>query len=205
MHKTIIRCSIAMLVAASAAGCWMSSDSDEDKKGKSSQSQQAPDLKAEIMNAADLITWIKTKDKQTEMQRDESFAKLKNKYVVFKGNVRNVGQTAFGGKTYVSLRVDKLDMFENINVQFNVPESLKGAVSGWMKDEVRIMRGKITGTGDLEDDACCSDGSIVSEEQYAEAGGSTASGSKDIKSEISKEVDDALESIDKAADALKNL
>jgi len=212
------RCAMALLCTGIMSGCWMSSDSDNDKNKQQSQVQQAPDLKAEVKNAADLIAWIKIKDKQTELQRDESFAKLKNKYVVFKGNVRNIGKTAFGGKTYVSLRVDKLNMFENINIQFNVPDSLKDTVAAWMKDEVHVMRGQITGSGDLEDDAECSNGSVVDDAKYAEVStNAVCEGVKDTKSEIRKKVNDAFKGVDtdklkssvddlkKAADALKNL
>jgi len=218
MNKVISKCVVSCLCVGILSGCWMSSDSDKDKKKQQSQVQQAPDLKAEVKNAADLIAWIKIKNKQTELQRKESFAKFKNKYVVFKGNVRNVGKTAFGGKTYVSLRVDKLDMFENINIQFNVPDALKDTVAAWMKDEVHVMRGQITGSGDLEDDAVCSNGSVVDDAKYAEvAANAVCEGVKDAKSEIRREVNEALKDVDteklkssvddlkKAADALKNL
>lgn len=219
MNKTTTKCVFAGLCIGMMSGCWMSSDSDKDKKKQQQQQvQQAPDLKTEVKNAADLIAWIKIRNKQTELQRKESFAKLKNKYVVFKGNVRDVGKTAFGGKTYVSLRVDKLSMFENINIQFNVPESLKDTVVAWMKDEVHVMRGKITGSGDLEDDATCSDSSVVDDAKYAEVvTGATSEGVKDAKSEIRKKLNEAVKSVDreklkasiddlnKAAEALKNL
>ena len=124
------------------------------------------ELKAEAKNAEDLIKWIRARDKQTEFQREASFEKLKGKNVVFRGEVRDVGTTAFSGETYVSLKVARLNMFENINIQFNVPASLKPTVSAWSKGEIHVMKGRIEGTGDLEDDAMCVSADIVSEEEY---------------------------------------
>ncbi len=195
--KAVVWGIVWMLNVCAVSGCWFSSDSDADKKKQQSQGQQAPNRKAEVKNAADLIAWIKIKNKQTELQRKESFAKFKNKYVVFKGNVRNVGKTAFGGKTYVSLRVDKLNMFENINIQFNVPDALKDTVAAWMKNEVYVMRGQVTGSGDLEDDAVCSNASVVDDAKYAEvAPNAVCEDVKDVKSGIRESMRDALNGVD---------
>ena len=135
------------------------------KQGKLSQ------FIAEVGNGEDLITWLKGKSGQTEIQNKETFAKMKGKMIILKGQVKNIGQTMFSNKTYVSLRVDKVGMFNNIDIQFNVPDSLKGTVAQWMKDEVHIMRGKLKGTGDLEDDASCEDGEIIAQEKYDEVVG----------------------------------
>ena len=123
----------------------------------------------EIGNGEDLVAWIKGKSGQTELQNMETFAKMKGRMVVLRGEVKNIGQTMFSSKTYVSLRVAKVGMFDNIDVQFNVPDSLKPTVTAWMKGETHIMRGKLTSTGDLEDDAKCEDGEVVTEEKFNEA------------------------------------
>jgi len=123
----------------------------------------------EIGNGDDLIAWLKGKSGQTNLQNKETFAKQKGRIVVLRGEVKNIGQTMFSSKTYVSLRVAKVGMFDYIDVQFNVSDSLKPTVTAWMKGENHIMRGKLTSQGDLEDDAKCDDGEIVSEEKFNEA------------------------------------
>ena len=123
----------------------------------------------EIGNGDDLIAWLKGKSGQTNLQNKETFAKQKGRIVVLRGEVKNIGQTMFSSKTYVSLRVAKVGMFDYIDVQFNVPDSLKPTVTAWMKGESHIMRGKLTSQGDLGDDAKCDDGEIVSEEKFNEA------------------------------------
>lgn len=123
----------------------------------------------EIGNGEDLVAWIKGKSGQTELQNKETFAKMKGRMVVLRGEVKNIGQTMFSSKTYVSLRVGKVGLFDNIDVQFNVPDSMKPTVTAWMKGEAHIMRGKLTSTGDLEDDAKCEDGEVVTEEKFNEA------------------------------------
>ena len=132
MMNTIKRITgLACLAAAViCSGCWFSSD-DAD----SSKAQSAPmDLKAEIKNASDLIDWIKVRKDQTEIQKKDAFSKLKGKLVVFRGEVREVGKTAFGGKPFVSLKVGKLDMFENINIQFNFKDSQASTVAAWARE-----------------------------------------------------------------------
>lgn len=124
---------------------------------------------AEIGNGNDLVEWIKGRKGQTSLQSSEAFAKMKGRTVVLRGEVRNIGQTAFSGKTYVSLCAAKISAFNSADVQFNVPDSLKPTVLTWMKGENRIMRGRLTSRGDLEDDAECDNGEIVSEERFNEA------------------------------------
>ena len=123
------------------------------------------DLKSEIENAKAAINWIKSKEKMTELQQEASFKKLVGRMVVFKGEVREVGEKMLGG-TFVSLKVDKLDAFENINVEFIVPNSMKDVVSEWGVGETHVMRGCIEGVGDLEDDLSCKRGEIVQESEY---------------------------------------
>ena len=124
---------------------------------------------SEIGNGDDLIAWLKGKSGQTDIQNKETFAKMKGRIVVLRGEVKNIGQTMFSSKTYVSLRVAKVGMYNHIDVQFNVPDSLKPTVTAWMKGEVHIMRGKLGSQGDIEDDAKCDNGEIVATEKYDEA------------------------------------
>lgn len=126
-------------------------------------------LIAEIGNGNDLIEWLKGKSGQTDMQNKETFAKMKGKNIALKGEVKNIGETMFSGKPYVSLRVAKVGLFEHIDVQFNFPEDKKGVIKIWMKGESRILRGKLNGTGDLEDDASCENGEVITEDAYWEA------------------------------------
>lgn len=143
---------------------------------------------AEIGNGDDLIAWLKGKSGQTDIQNKETFGKMKGRFIVLRGEVKNIGQTMFSSKTYVSLRVAKVGMFDYIDVQFNVPDSLKPTVTAWMKGETHIMRGKLTSQGDLEDDAKCDDGEIVSEEKFDEAVNLKAA-MEDIKWQL-KEIDE---------------
>ena len=126
---------------------------------------------AEIGNGEDLVAWLKGKQQQTELQNRETFAKMKGKTIILRGSVRDVGKTMFSGTTYVSLRVDKVGAFGHIDIQFNVPKTLQSEVMTWMKDETHIMRGRISGEGDISDDATCDDGEIVAEERYKEVVG----------------------------------
>ena len=177
MKKMKVSCALCIAATTCLTGCWFGSDSDKDKKNvkASAQKQVQVNLKQDYMNAEALISYIKNKKDQTELQRSEGFKKLKGKTVVFKGEVRNVGTTMFGGKTYVSLKVGSLNMFENINIQFNVPESLKTTVGSWARGEIHILRGTITGQGDMEDDAVCENASVVDSAKYDEIVGASVS------------------------------
>ena len=142
----------------------------------------------EIGNGDDLIAWLKGKRDQTDIQNNETFAKMKGRMVVLRGEVKNIGQTMFSSKTYVSLHVAKVGMFDYIDVQFNVPDSLKPTVTAWMKGETHIMRGKLISRGDLVDAAKCDDGEIVSEEKFNEAA-NLKEAMEDIKWQL-KEIDE---------------
>ena len=124
------------------------------------------DVNAEIKNGQELVSWLKVKDGQTSLQNKDALAMFKGKYVILKGKVREVGRTMFGEEVYVSLTVGQKDMFERMNVQFNVPGPLEGVVKSWQKGEIRIMRGQVRDDGDLEDDASCINSEPVSEEKY---------------------------------------
>lgn len=56
-------------------GCWFESDSDKDKKDvkTSAQKQVQVNLKQDYLNADALISYIKNKKDQTELQRSEGF------------------------------------------------------------------------------------------------------------------------------------
>lgn len=192
-------------------GCWFGSDSDKDKKNvkASAQKQVQVNLKQDYMNAEALISYIKNKKDQTELQRSEGFKKLKGKTVVFKGEVRNVGTTMFGGKTYVSLKVGSLNMFENINIQFNVPESLKTTVGSWARGEIRILRGTIKGQGDMEDDAVCENASVVDSAKYDEIVGASVSNARQnaqipAAENVASKAESAFGSLKKMASSISN-
>lgn len=112
-------------------------------------------------NGEDLVSWIRGKGDQTELMRDDSFARLKGKTVMLKGKVREVGKTVFSEELYVSLTVGQLNAFERINVQFNMRETQRDKVKSWNQGEVHTIRGRITEQGDLQDDAKCDLGEIV--------------------------------------------
>ena len=119
-------------------------------------------------NGNDLILWVRDTN-LSELQKDNAFKGMIGKSVVVKGTVKNVGKTAFGNKTYVSLRVGKINMFQNIDIQFNLKDENDEVVLNCRKGENLIMRGTICDRGDLEDDAKCSNGEVVDEQTYAEA------------------------------------
>ena len=183
---------------ALCSGCWFGSDDDHSKKA-----QSAPmDLKAETQTASELVDWIKVRKDQTEIQKKEAFGKLKGKMVAFRGEVREVGKTAFGGKPFVSLKVGKLDMFENINIQFNVKESQASTVAAWNKGETHILRGRIKGNGDLQDDASCDNAEIVSDEEYLAVVGEKVS---DLKSKVRETLgENTTDKLESSLDDLKN-
>lgn len=123
----------------------------------------------EMGNGEELVEWIKGKSGQTELQNKETFAKMKGRVVVLRGEVYDVGQTMFVAKTYVTLRVGKVGMFDHIDVQFIVPDSLKPTVMAWMKGETHSMRGKLTSARGFGVDAECEDSEVVAEEKLNEA------------------------------------
>lgn len=144
------------------------------------------DLKSEVQNASDLVSWIKVREDQTEIQRNDTFSKFKGKMVVFRGEVREVGKTVFGGRLFVSLTVGELNEFENINIQFNFKNSQETMVAAWGKGETHVLRGRINGRGDMFDDVSCDTVEIVQEEKYHELwvqGGSDFPDNKEKKSE----------------------
>lgn len=114
-----------------------------------------------IANGESLVNWIRARGKQTRMIRDKTFAQLKGKTVLLTGRVRQVGKTALGDKVYVSLKVGEMNVFETINIQFNMQESHVEQVEAWSLDEVHTLRGVIKGRGDLEDDAVCDFSRVV--------------------------------------------
>ena len=123
---------------------------------------------SEVGNGEDLIAWLKGKRGQTDLQNKATFDKMKGKWIIVKGEVKNIGETTFGHKAYVSLRVGKVGMFEYIDIQFNVPDSLKGTIKTWMKGENHVMRGILMGKGDIQDDAVCENSEIIPDEKYNE-------------------------------------
>ncbi|MBR4652841.1 MAG: zinc ribbon domain-containing protein [Kiritimatiellae bacterium] len=114
-----------------------------------------------VKNGNALIAWVKDKGGRTDLARDEAFAKLKGKTAILRGRVREIGNTALSGELFVSLTVGRISSLENLNIQFNVRESQAEKVKMWNKGEVRTMRGRIMGQGDLSDDAVCDLGEIV--------------------------------------------
>lgn len=149
----------------------VTSDDENGRERKSSVQSQVMgderkvDSAQEIQNAKAAIKWVKTKDSMTELQRNATFKKFKGQWAIFKGEVREVGEKVFGG-TFVSLKVDRLSEFENVNIEIVVPDALKETVCGWSVGETRVLRGCIEGTGDLEDDLTCRRGEIVEEADY---------------------------------------
>lgn len=112
-------------------------------------------------NGETLIAWIRNKKNQTDLARDDAFARMKGKTVLLRGKVREIGKTAFSEEVFVSLTVGQLDAMERINVQFNVRESQVPVVKSWNKDEIHTMRGRIMEQGDLADDAKCDLAEVV--------------------------------------------
>ena len=162
-----------MVVAASLTGC--------DKIEKIVNKKPAPvpmNLVAEKSTAAELVDWVKNwkSGKLTDLQRDQAFEKLKGRMVVFKGEVREIGTTMLDEKLFVSLKVGKINMLEDLNVQFNLPEAAKSTVAAWKKGEAHVLRGRVEKKGDLEDDAVCEDSEVVSIEVFDKDASSAPSG-----------------------------
>lgn len=124
---------------------------------------------AELRTAYELISWIKSQEKMTELQRKQMFGKLKGRMVIVVGEVREIGKTTFGSKTFVSLTVGKISTFEKANIQFNVPDSLTNTVIGWQKGETHVMRGCVKETGDLADDVVCDKAEILDKSETLNA------------------------------------
>ncbi len=121
------------------------------------------DIDAEIKAGALMVDWIKIRDKLTDLQNKEGFKELKGKMVIVSGEVREIGKTTIGDHTFVSLKVDKKSTFKNVNVQFNVPDSLASTVIKWQKGERHVMRGSVDALGDLVDDIVCEKAEILDE------------------------------------------
>lgn len=124
---------------------------------------------AELKKAYELISWIKSQDKMTELQRKQMFGKLKGQMVIVVGEVREIGKTTFGSKTFVSFTVGKISTFEKANIQFNIPDSLTSTVIGWQKGETHVMRGCIKEIGDLVDDVVCDKAEILDKSETLNA------------------------------------
>ena len=128
------------------------------------------DIHTALKNGQELISWLGKRNSLNSLQNDEAFSHMKGKTIVVKGKVRDVGRTTFGEHVYVSLTVGQIDMFERMNIQFNVSDMVAETVKSWMKGEERIMRGWIKEEGDLiGDDVICTDGEPVPFEPYQEA------------------------------------
>ena len=123
------------------------------------------DIGAEIKTGIKMIEWIKVRDKMTDLQNDEIFKGLKGQMVIVSGEVREIGKTTIGDHTFVSLMVDKKSTFKNVNVQFNVPDSLARTVIKWQKGEGHFMRGRVNAHGDLVDDIVCEKAEILDENE----------------------------------------
>ena len=133
-----------------------------------SEKQEKPipmDIVAEIKTGSQMIEWIKVRDKMTDLQNGEVFKELKGQMVIVSGEVREIGKTTIGNHTFVSLKVDKKNTFENVNVQFNVSDSLASTVIKWQKGERHIMRGSVDALGDLVDDVVCKKAEILDENE----------------------------------------
>lgn len=139
---------------------YTASESQERELSAMAASSKVTDEEA-ARNGEDLVAWIRNKSGQTEIARNDAFAKLKGKTVLLRGKVREIGKTTFSDEVFVSLTVGQLSVLERINVQFNVRESCTDKVKTWNRDEVHVMRGRISGQGDLNDDAVCDIAEIV--------------------------------------------
>jgi len=133
----------------------------EKEENDSIVASSAVSMKDAIRNGEDLVAWIRNKNGQTDLARDDAFARLKGKTVLLRGKVREIGKTAISDEVFVSLTVGQLDMLERINVQFNLRASIADKVKSWNKDEMHTMRGRIKDQGDLCDDAICDIAEIV--------------------------------------------
>jgi len=107
------------------------------------------------------------------------------------------------------LKVGSLNMFENINIQFNVPESLKTTVGSWARGEIRILRGTIKGQGDMEDDAVCENASVVDSAKYDEIVGSSVSDARQnaqipAAENVASKAESAFGSLKKMASSISN-
>ena len=123
------------------------------------------DIDAEVKTGTLMIDWIKIRDKLTDLQNEECFKEIKGKMVIVSGEVREIGKTTIGNHTFVSLKADKKSTFKNVNIQFNVPDSLASAVIKWQKGESHVMRGCVDALGDLVDDVVCEKAEILDENE----------------------------------------
>ena len=76
------------------------------------------------------------------------------------------------------------------------------ANTAWNKGETHILRGRIKGNGDLQDDASCDNAEIVSDEEYLAIVGEKVSDLKGkVREALGENTTDKLES---SLDDLKN-
>ncbi|MCR5413262.1 MAG: hypothetical protein K6F50_00860 [Kiritimatiellae bacterium] len=162
MNKIIKGVFLAAVMCIAATGC----DKLEELAGMKSDPLPAKNLVAEKETAKELVKWVKAFGKETDMQHEEAFKKLKGKTVVFKGTVRDVGKTMIEETPYVSLKVGKIDMLQDLNIQFNFGKKDIATIGKWNKGETHAIRGRIAEIGDLEDDAKCEAAESVSVEEY---------------------------------------
>ena len=115
-----------------------------------------------------MVTWVKNSKggDMTELQKDQAFKKLKGRIAIFKGEVREIGTTLIGDELFVPLKVGEINLCEDLNIQFNLPETAKSTVAKWKKGETHVLRGRIAQKGDLSDDAVCENSEVVSNEVF---------------------------------------
>ena len=152
---------VMMAILAVTVFCIAGCDAFKEKEEK----QIPMDIDTEVKTGALMIDWIKIRDKLTDLQNEECFKEIKGKMVIVSGEVREIGKTTIGNHTFVSLKVDKKSTFKNVNIQFNVPESLTSTVIKWQKGEKHVMRGCVDAEGDLVDDVVCEKAEILDETQ----------------------------------------
>ena len=116
----------------------------------------------EIKNGIELREFLCSQSKMTQLQRTEFVNKMKDRFVILKGTVREVSGT---GKADVSILLAESDSI----VQVKLPEALFGSVKQWSQGDTQILRGKFEklGTG-FSRSVSCGDGDIVTKEQYEE-------------------------------------
>lgn len=132
-----------------------------DEENAAIAAQQSVSIEEATKNGEELVAWVKGKSGQTELMRNDSFARLKGKTVLLRGPVRAVGQTAFEKDYYISLTVGKVSVLERLNVQFTMRKSQYDKFKNWNVGEIHTLRGRVSGKGDFEDDAVCDLGEIV--------------------------------------------
>lgn len=152
--KDELGCLVVILALVGGAIFWFKGESKKEAQAnqQAMETIAATSNEEAIRNGEDLKAWIHDKGSMTEVARDSAFAKLKGKVVILQGTVRDIESKK--NCALVTLEVGKINMLEQMTVEFQLRESESEQAMKWNKKEVHALRGVVSDTGFIVDVKC---------------------------------------------------